>query len=507
MLGGISALIPGEKSPLSPLHIPNPTELTFEQQNSLASSGLLQDGRLDEAAHRLLTTLGAATAFSRLRLSSPGGFLDEAIYFGEDGAETVQISNGPDGLTLASPGDAETLLARASEFTGSSARPVAPWAVELPPLEGLVLAGLLDLRRKAVIRALIDNQPVMPPPSDGQSIAAAINGLLGNAQWLAATVQNVCGLAGTPAPVQVQSALESLDGKHMVWQQGGNYFPLPEALQTADRFLITSTLLSLDLGHANSQGRVAFSRAAWLQSGVAEMLEIAQTVHQVRLETIPPSAVLEKVRYSLTHAGALPAPPLDVVELAVTIQVGVGAGQMFPLGHETVLGRSDQAQIRILDARASRQHALIRRLEQGYQVYDAGSTNGTTLNNQLLTGPAWLKEGDVIGIGETRILVLRAGATPPPPTGDRTVVAVESVPPEPLQIPEPDSPEMPQEPVPAEMPEPLSEPRFESAPPEPLETPEPSAPPSPAMDHCPRCGNVTSPGARFCGTCGFRLIE
>lgn len=506
LLGGISVLTPGEKSSLSPLRIPNPTELTPDQQTLLKSIGLLGATGLSEDGRLLLGALSEATAFARLRVSTSTGFLDEAVYFNGESSQTVNISNTPEGLTLIYPGDIDAVLARVSEFTGTSSRPACPWSVELPPLEGLVLAGLLDMRRKAVIRALIDNQAVNPPPSDSQSVSAAINGLLGNAQWFAATVQNVCGLTGAPAPVQVQAALASLDGKHWVWQQAGNYFPLTEALQAADRFLLTGSLLSLDLGHANSQGRAAFSRVAWLQSSVSEMFQIAQTVNQVRLETVTPAAALEKIRYYLTQAEALPVPPLDQVELAVAIQAGLGAGQIFPLGEETVMGRSEQANIRILDAGASRRHSVIRRLDQGYQVTDAGSTNGTYLNGQLLTIPIWLKAGDVISIGETRILVIRAGSTPPAPVGEPIIFANEDSNPIPLEPPEQPGP------VPAPFVAEIFDPPV-SVEPVSVPVPVPSVPPvepeepEPAKDQCPRCSSAITPGARFCGNCGFRLID
>ena len=520
LLGGISALASGDKSPLSPLRIPNPTELTPNQRNTLEGIGLLKEGELSEAGRLLLGALNEASSFARLRLSTPGGFLDEAVYFSGASAQTACISNTPEGLVLAFPGDVDPLLTRLSEFTGSSARPANPWSVELPPLEALVLAGLLDLRRKAVIRALLDNQAVTPPPSDPQSVSTALAGLLENPQWFAATVQNVCGLTGAPAAAQVQAALEALVGKQRVWQQTGNYFPLPEAIQAADRFLMTGILLSLDLGRANSQGRAAFSRIGWLQSGVSEMFQVAQADHQVRLEIVSPAAALEKIRYYLTTADALPAPPLEWVELAVAIQTGLGAGKVFPLGEETVIGRSEQAEIHILDVRASRRHSVIRRLDQGYQLTDAGSTNGTYLNEQFLTDPVWLKEGDVISIGETRMMIIRAGSpqeAPVPAVSERTVFANEvqrPTPPEPAIQPEP-IPEAPFTLPAAAFPSQSVEPPVAPLHPAPVTYPEPPPPatsllpeePKPAGKLCPSCGNAAAPGTRFCGTCGFKLMD
>jgi diguanylate cyclase (GGDEF)-like protein len=72
---------------------------------------------------------------------------------------------------------------------------------------------------------------------------------------------------------------------------------------------------------------------------------------------------------------------------------------------EVILGRALEADVRVNDARASRLHARItteRDTDTGftrYRITDLGSTNGTTLNGQLITN-ALLQDGDKIVIGE-----------------------------------------------------------------------------------------------------------
>ena len=121
--------------------------------------------------------------------------------------------------------------------------------------------------------------------------------------------------------------------------------------------------------------------------------------------------------------------------MSLAIQAGIGAGKTYPIGEETVIGRSEQAAVHILDVRASRRHAVIRKLTQGYQLTDAGSTNGTFLNGDLMTGPSWLHAGDIIAIGETQIKVIRSGEQLAAVASDRTVFAGGSA-----QVPTPSQP-------------------------------------------------------------------
>jgi adenylate cyclase len=73
----------------------------------------------------------------------------------------------------------------------------------------------------------------------------------------------------------------------------------------------------------------------------------------------------------------------------------------FPL----VIGRAKSSDVVVSDERASRLHARIEVLPDGcYRLIDLGSRNGTLLNGCLVRQPAPLKDGDVIGVGNHRLV-------------------------------------------------------------------------------------------------------
>jgi len=68
----------------------------------------------------------------------------------------------------------------------------------------------------------------------------------------------------------------------------------------------------------------------------------------------------------------------------------------------TTIGRRDDRAIVIDDTKTSRNHAEIRRGIDGFTIVDTGSTNGTSVNGELVT-ERLLQPGDEILIGTTRL--------------------------------------------------------------------------------------------------------
>ncbi len=93
---------------------------------------------------------------------------------------------------------------------------------------------------------------------------------------------------------------------------------------------------------------------------------------------------------------------------------GPQAGQEIELNQEvTTVGRAPDAGVRLEDQFASRRHAEILRLENGYQVRDLQSKNGVIVDGQRLApgGSAWLSEGVEVQFASTRYRFYDPAAT------------------------------------------------------------------------------------------------
>lgn len=78
---------------------------------------------------------------------------------------------------------------------------------------------------------------------------------------------------------------------------------------------------------------------------------------------------------------------------------GIGPTDASLIGPETLVGRDASCHVRIPDGSVSLRHARVYQSDGEWYVEDLGSTNGTTVNDKLITHAVLLRPGDLVGIG------------------------------------------------------------------------------------------------------------
>ena len=115
---------------------------------------------------------------------------------------------------------------------------------------------------------------------------------------------------------------------------------------------------------------------------------------------------------STLHAGQL---DLEEEE-GYLVVMGAGGAHRLPLAGRTsiVIGRAEDADVRLVDPLSSRQHALIH-LGPIIELEDLGSANGSRVGNTTLTKGQRIevKIGESITIGSTLLVVQKARTVAP----------------------------------------------------------------------------------------------
>ena len=92
---------------------------------------------------------------------------------------------------------------------------------------------------------------------------------------------------------------------------------------------------------------------------------------------------------------------LAAPRLRVETAAGLRSGAAYDLSDGALLGRGEQADIQLEDGFASTSHARLVPHGDVIVLEDLGSTNGTYLNGEPLSGPQPLHVGDKIRIGDS----------------------------------------------------------------------------------------------------------
>jgi FHA domain-containing protein len=99
-------------------------------------------------------------------------------------------------------------------------------------------------------------------------------------------------------------------------------------------------------------------------------------------------------------AGSSPAP--GSLDAAVVIRQGAGAGSEHPVDGELIIGRErGTADVLLDDPGVSRRHARVLPDRGGVVVEDLGSSNGTYVNGERISGPVEIATGDEVQLGAT----------------------------------------------------------------------------------------------------------
>jgi hypothetical protein len=123
--------------------------------------------------------------------------------------------------------------------------------------------------------------------------------------------------------------------------------------------------------------------------------------------------LIHEIRTALEASGGSPEWIRTVHRVGYAFAASAGPGRAAFLIEGTIVhrlksgpnivGRSADASAMILLPGVSRHHATIRIADDRATIEDAGSKNGTFVNESPVTGPAELHDGDVVGLGPARL--------------------------------------------------------------------------------------------------------
>ena len=327
LLGAVGTLWAGTPSAVSPFFGAQPAPVTDADRKVLAAAGICGgDGQLDPALRPALDVVGAANAFTRVYVSGEGGLLEYMVYFAPSG-DSASLANDDGAMQVDRPAAVPSFLAAISQRIGTSLYRNAALEATLPPDEAVVLAGLLDLQRRRLLRDTADGAGSVAVDASVADVAAACAGPTGDRQWLASVMLELLSAEGIGSDDRCATALKGLVERKIIVMAGSAFRLGDEALYLARRMLVLDSALTLTVGHLGQAGGVSISGFTCLQAGVHDLLYIDAGADGVDVRCISAAGVLEYCMTFFTDADVLkgigaearPLPATETVPAPVAV--------------------------------------------------------------------------------------------------------------------------------------------------------------------------------------------
>jgi hypothetical protein len=305
LFGAIGTLWAGTPSSISPFQYGTKTAPGNEEKQALANAGICDtNGQILPAARPVLEVLGTARAFTRMYLSGNLSPSECIVYFSPDGS-AVSLMNTGSGMEIVFPAAAEVFVEMAAEGIGSSVYRSVPFDAILSHDECVVLAEMLDIQRKQVMRSIADEKEPAVAESDISDLRQICSRKGENTQWLINVIMEILSVEGISSEDRVRVAVESLVRKGYAMNNQASYRLSDVTLALARRLLIFDTALTLTSGSIGKSGVVKVAGFTCLGAGVHDLLIIDAAVDSVTLQSVSGAAVIDNVRSYLTDVRLL----------------------------------------------------------------------------------------------------------------------------------------------------------------------------------------------------------
>lgn len=305
-LAALGRLVPGSKTTISPLQGDGTQGLGEDDRLELRRRGILgeNDGIVPEL-RPTLELLAGARGYTSVRFRASTDVLEYNVYFGPDAGRVVAVTPSDDGLLVEEPAPTAAFLEGVRAYSGGSIIRVCEFDEELPMDQALTLCALLDLQRRAVLRAFADGTELPQIGYSAGAVRKAMAETEPNTQWLVSIVQDLRGSEMTVDERDVEGALRALSGAGHVIHTGAGYVLGETTAVLGSRFLMFDTMTNVWSGREDEDGTVFDVQFLCAQAGVHEILFIECSERQCTLTTLNSEALLAYVAHFLEEPSAL----------------------------------------------------------------------------------------------------------------------------------------------------------------------------------------------------------
>ena len=290
---GLSTVIK-EKNELSLLNRFEARELTKENKSQLHQIGFIDaDGNFLNTIQPAMGLLSKPYAIVKIRFTGGASVFEHSINYDDSFNNYVSLTMTPKDICIDDTSKPNSIIKILKDFTGVSNLKSINISGKYNIYEALVIASIIDIERRSLLRAFIDEMPVSHNSYNVNMIWRITNSTSPSIQWFVSIINDIIGSHQTLSLQQVQSGIDGLIEKGVLVKNGEQYQCTGEMEQLPGRMIIVDNILSSHIYKLDNDKKVIATGFTCIQSGVHDLLFLDYDGEEIAFETVTSAGLLE----------------------------------------------------------------------------------------------------------------------------------------------------------------------------------------------------------------------
>lgn len=276
-----------EKNNLSLLNRFQAKNFSKDNMNGLDEIGLIDaSGNILETVKPVIDILSNPYAVIKMVFTGGAGSYEHNISYNNSFQKHVSFTVTPENVSIDDENNPKSIIKVLEDFVGRSNLKSLTISKKFNAAEGLIVASMLDMERKLLLRAFVDEIPFTHNSYNTNMIWRIINSTSANIQWFVHIINEVIGEHVPLSQQQVQDAINQLITKGDITNHGGMYQLSNDLSMLANRMIIIDNILTAHASKQDDKGEIVGSGFTCIQSGVHDLLLLDYNGSEIIFNTI-----------------------------------------------------------------------------------------------------------------------------------------------------------------------------------------------------------------------------
>lgn len=285
-----------EKNDMSILNGFDAREMSDEKKTFFIEKGIIDgEGNLCDDKKEVFKILSHPEALVKIMFSGGVNKYEHTISYDKALQNYISYTVLQDSYTLNNETTIEEILSLIEDFIGKSSLKSINIYQKFNVQEAIVIASMLDLERRTVLRAFADELSYSNNGHSFNMIWRMVHSSNSSIQWLVYCFSEVIGEHLTLKQDQLKAVLGQLVDKKLIYENAGQYHLSDSMCQLANRMIVIDNILAIEtIGSAKDDKRTG-SGFTCLQASIHDLLIVDYDGRDVLIETISSSSLLDNI--------------------------------------------------------------------------------------------------------------------------------------------------------------------------------------------------------------------